>query len=60
MAKGIRAYDKKHRREIRRRNHVARDLQDNKYRQRVVKSYVKCDFDEDVWQQVLEDDFEDD
>lgn len=32
---GINRYDDKKKREIRRRNHIARDLQERKYRQRV-------------------------
>lgn len=38
MTKGIRAYELKKRREIRRRNHIAYDLGSPKYRQRVVPS----------------------
>ena len=35
MSKGLQAYPKKERREIRRRNHMAYDLGHSKYRQRV-------------------------
>lgn len=35
MTKGIDRYEQKKRREVRRRNHVAKDLHEAKYRQRV-------------------------
>ena len=34
MTKGMNSYEHKERRRIRRKNHIARDLADNKYRQR--------------------------
>lgn len=37
MVKGIRAYDPKQRRAIRRRNHFARDLEDRRYHQRRIE-----------------------
>lgn len=38
MTKGMNSYDSKQRRKIRRRNHVAKDLQTPKYRQRIKES----------------------
>lgn len=35
MTRGIDRYDDKKRREVRRRNHIAKDLHESKYRQRV-------------------------
>lgn len=52
--KGINAYGQKQRREMRRRNHVAKDLHSNKYHQRVVNSKYKKRKEE------LRDDHDDD
>lgn len=40
MGHGMNSYDHKQKRAIRRRNHVARDLKSDKYRQRRVESEV--------------------
>lgn len=42
------SYDEKQRRRIRRQNHIARDLADNKYHQRVIKNKKKDDDMEDI------------
>lgn len=41
MAKGLQAYGKKEKRAMRRRNHIALDLADAKYAQRVVRKREK-------------------
>lgn len=52
MTKGLQAYGKKEKRAMRRRNHIALDLADRKYRQRVInKKEVKPsaeEWDEEV------------
>ena len=40
---GMDRYDDKRKRAMRRRNHIARDLQENKYRQRVKRKKVRDD-----------------
>lgn len=48
MGHGMNAYDLKRKRAMRRRNHVARDLADIKYHQRVKQSKKKySDYDMD-------------
>lgn len=50
MTKGIRAYELKKRREIRRRNHIAYDLGSPKYRQRIIPSKRKMkEVEADDW-----------
>lgn len=41
MGRGMNSYDDKKKRAMRRRNHIARDLLDRKYRQRRVERKVK-------------------
>lgn len=45
---GMNKYDEKNKRRMRRRNHIARDLRQNKYRQRIKPTKKKNeDWDED-------------
>lgn len=44
MGKGMRSYGRKQRREMRRRNHVAKDLHSPKYRQRKKEGKRKSEF----------------
>lgn len=44
MAHGIDRYDDKQKRAMRRRNHIALDLADGKYRQRIKPSKRKRDY----------------
>lgn len=48
---GMDRYDDKRKRAMRRRNHIARDLADRKYRQRVVKNKksISTSFDGEDW-----------
>lgn len=41
MGKGMNSYDDKRKRAMRRRNHIARDLAERKYRQRRIETKTK-------------------
>lgn len=57
MGHGMKSYSKKQKRAMRRRNHIALDLADEKYRQRVLKNKRKeIKPDEDEWRDA-DDDF---
>jgi hypothetical protein len=51
--KGINNYDEKERRKVRRRNHIAKDLRNPKYRMRVLEEK-----DSDDWQWEVDEYYE--
>lgn len=55
MVKGIRAYEPKRRREMRRRNHIARDLADRKFHQRRIETKNE----DDNWKDEIDDYYKD-
>ena len=59
MVKGMRSYDPKQRRRIRRQNHIHKDLRTPKYRQRVEKNKFH-DYEQAIkykdWEKYIEED----